>query len=242
MDQLRLCGQSIDTVLETVEIPDKQPANWSDADQHYKIGILQAPRSFSLRVILLGLQRQLLKLQNFFHREQDPLRAFHHRQVGWSTEFWVSDRVVIDRMDVEKRQSVRSALRSNELTERVFICVGLPVTIFGPLFNTIVSAYNGGTDSFELSNGFIWVEALLDLHKFSIKSNPPQDSDQHPFLNMQRQMGDKSLLVEAKFTFTLETSTRMKTVIQAELLEVSNIRATSTHKPINHTRIESAVI
>lgn len=240
-DQLRLCGQSIDTVLKTAEIPDEQPANWSDANQQYvsaegsaveilppahltnlawdsyKIGILQAPRSFSLRVILLGLQRhhKLLKLQNFFHREQDPLRAFHHRQVGWSTEFWVSDCVVIDRMDVEKRQSVRSALRSNELTERVFICVGLPVTTFGPLFNTIVSAYNGGTDYFELSNGFIWVEALLDLHKFSIKSNPPQDSDQHPFLNMQRQMGDKSLLVEAKLTFTLETSTRMKTVIQA---------------------------
>jgi hypothetical protein len=93
-----------------------------------------------------------------------------------------------------------------------------------------------------LSNGFIWVEALLDLHKFSIKSNPPQDPDQHPFLSMQRQMGDKSLLVEAKFTFTLETSIRMKTVIQAELLEVSNIRTTSTHKPINHTRIESTVI
>jgi hypothetical protein len=55
-------------------------------------------------------------------------------------------------------------------------------------------------------------------------------------------MGDKSLFVEAKFTFTLETSNRMKTVIQAELLEVSNIRTTSTHKPINHTRIESTVI
>jgi hypothetical protein len=251
-----------------VEIPNKQPANWSDADQQYvsaegsaveifspahltnlawdsyKIGLLQASRSFNLRVILLGPQRhhKLLKLQNFFHRGEDPLRTFHRRQFGWSTEFWVSDCVVIDRMDAEKRELVRSALRSNELTEKVFICVGLPVTTFGPLFNTIVSTYNGGTESFELSNGFIWVEALLDLHKFSMKSNPPLDSDQHPFLNMQRQMGDKSLLVEAKFTFTLETSTRMKTVIQTELLEVTNVRATSTHKPINHTRIESAVI
>ncbi|KAJ5904712.1 uncharacterized protein N7473_001628 [Penicillium subrubescens] len=247
---------------------DEQPANWPDADQQYvcaegsavkilppahltnlawdsyKIGILQSPRPCSLRVILLGLQRhrKILNFQNFFHCCQDPARAFHHRQVGWSTEFWVSDCVVIDRMGAEKRQSVRSALRTNEPTERLFICVGLPVTTFGPLFNTIVSAYNGGTDSFGLSNGFIWVEALLDLHKFSIKLNPPQDPDQHPFLNMQRQMGDKSLLVEAKLTFTLETSIRMKTVIQAELLEVSNIRTTSTHKPINHTRIESTVV
>ncbi|KAF3399829.1 hypothetical protein F1880_008403 [Penicillium rolfsii] len=113
---------------------------------------------------------------------------------------------------------------------------------FGPLFNTVISTYNGGSDSFELSNGFIWIEARLNLHRFFIRSNPPQDSDHHPFLNMQRQMGDKSLLVEVKFTFTLETSTRMKAVVQAELLEVSNIRTTSTHKPINHTRIESTVM
>lgn len=121
-----------------MEIPDKQPANWSDADQQYvsvegsaveilspahltnlawgsyKIGLLQALRPFNLRVILLGLQRhqKLLKLQKVFHCEQDPLRTFHRRQVGWSTEFWVSDCVVIDRMDAEKRQSVISALRS----------------------------------------------------------------------------------------------------------------------------------
>lgn len=145
-------------------------------------------------------------------------------------------------MNTEKRQLVISALRPNRPIERFLICVGLPVTTFGPLFNTIVSTYNGGTDSFELSNGFLWVEALLDLKKFSIISDTPQGSDQHPFLNMQRQMGDKSLLVEAKFIFTLETSTRMKTVIQAELLEVSNIRTTSTHKPITHSRIESAVV
>lgn len=132
-------------------------------------------------------------------------------------------------------RSCREASLLESLLTPCYICVGLPDTTFGPLFNTIVCTYNGGADSFELSNGFIWVEALLDLHKFSIKSNPPQDSDQHPFLNMQRQMGDRLLLVEAKFTFTLETSTRMKTVIQTELLEVSNIRTTSTHKPINHT-------
>lgn len=75
-----------------------------------------------------------------------------------------------------------------------------------------------------------------------MKSDTPQGSNQHPFLNMQREIGDKSLLVEAKFIFTLETSTRIKPVIQAELLEVSNIRTTSAHKPITHSRIESALV
>jgi hypothetical protein len=145
-------------------------------------------------------------------------------------------------MSPEKQELVISALRSKECSTRVFVCIGLPVTTFGPLFNTIVSTQNGGTDSFELSNGFIWVEALLGVKTFSMKSDTLQDPIHHPFLYMQKQMGSKSLLVEAKLTFELATSTRMKTAIQAELLEVSNIRTTSSHKPITHAEPESLVV
>jgi hypothetical protein len=268
-DQLRLCGQSIDIALETVEILDDQPINWSDRDHQYisgegstlkvlppahltnldwdgyKIGIFQSPTSVSRKIILLGYRSHgpIFKFPRFLHPHgQTRWRKFQQRRVGWSTEFWISDCVVIDRMSPEKQKLVISALRSKESSARVFICIGLPVTTFGPLFNTIVSTHNGGTDSFELSNGFIWVEALLDVKTFSMKSDTLQDPIHHPFLYMQKQMGSKSLLVEAKHTFELATSTRMKTAIQAELLEVSNIRTTSSHKPITHAEPESLVV
>lgn len=268
-DQLRLCGQSIDIALETVEILDDQSANWSDQDHQYissegsslkvlppahltnlgwdgyKIGILQSPTSASRKIILLGYRSQspIFKFPKFLHPHgQTRWRKFRQRRVGWSTEFWISDCVVIDRMSSDKQKLVISALRSKGCSAKVFICIGLPVTTFGPLFNTIVSTHNGGTDSFELSNGFLWVEALLDVKKFSMKSDTFQDPIRHPFLFMQKQMGSKSLLVEAKLTFELATSTRMKAAVQAELLEVSNIRTTSSHKPITHAEPESSVV
>ncbi|KAJ5900409.1 uncharacterized protein N7473_004479 [Penicillium subrubescens] len=268
-DQLRLCGQSIDIALETVEILDDQPINWSDRDHRYisgegstlkvlppahltnldwdgyKIGIFQSPMSVRRKIILLGYRSHspIFKFPRFLRPHgRTRWRKFQQCRVGWSTELWISDCVVIDRMSPEKQELVISALRSKECSTRVFVCIGLPVTTFGPLFNTIVSTQNGGTDSFELSNGFIWVEALLDVKTFSMKSDTLQDPIHHPFLYMQKQMGGKSLLVEAKLTFELATSTRMKTAIQAELLEVSNIRTTSSHKPITHAEPESLVV
>jgi hypothetical protein len=81
---------------------------------------------------------------------------------SWSTEFWVSDSVVIDSKSIEEAELILKALRPERLDETRYVCVGLPVTIFGPLFNTLISKWNANAASFEHSNGFIWIYSAVD--------------------------------------------------------------------------------
>ena len=53
--------------------------------------------------------------------------------------------------------------------------------------------------------------------------------------SMLKQMNGKSWLVRAKLMFRLERSSGEKAGILAELLEVSYIYVTSSHKPITHS-------
>jgi hypothetical protein len=153
----------------------------------------------------------------------------------WSTEFWVSDSVVIDSKSIEEAELILKSLRPGRLDETACVCVGLPVTTFGPLFNTLISKLNASAAPFEYSNSFIWIYSAVDPTNFKINGGESDRSTNHSVSSMLKRMGGKSWLVRAKFMFRLETSSREKAVILAELLEVSHIQITSSHKPITHS-------
>ncbi|KAI3095272.1 hypothetical protein CBS147333_9808 [Penicillium roqueforti] len=216
--------------------PQAQLTNLEPHD--YQIGILVAAHSANLKIILLGakkanqtksLRGSLIRLQHSVLEKVPPI--FN----SWSTDFWVSDSVVIDSKSMEEAQLILKAMRPESLDETAYVCVGLPVTIFGPLFNTLISKWNASAASFEYSNGFIWIYAAVDPTIFKIKAGDSDSSTNHSVSSMLKRMSGKSWLVRAKLVFRLETSSREKPAILAELLEVSHIQVTSSHKPITHS-------
>jgi hypothetical protein len=153
---------------------------------------------------------------------------------SWSTEFRVSDSVVIDSKSIEEAELILKALRPERLDKTAYFCVGLPVTIFGPLFNTLISKLNASAASFEHSNGFIWIYSAVDPANFKVNASESGSSTNHSVYSLLERMSGKSWLVRAKLTFRLETSSREKAAILAELLEVSHVQVASSHQPITH--------
>ncbi|CAG7966197.1 unnamed protein product [Penicillium salamii] len=260
-EQSKLCGQSINITLSTTMIPEGHPPNKSDSrgeflsiqngvvhvfpqaqlpnlkPHDYQIGILEAALPANAKIILLGAKKtnqkkdrrgSLIRLQ---HSLLDKGPHFN----SWSTEFWVSDSVVIDSKSIEEAGQMLKALRPESLDKTGYVCVGLPVTIFGPLFNTLISKWNASAASFEYSNGFIWIYSAVDPSNFKILVGGSDSSTNHSVSSMLKRMSGKSWLVRAKLMFTLERSGRERAAILAELLEVSHIQVTSSHKPITHS-------
>lgn len=63
--------------------------------------------------------------------------------------------VVIDSKLIKEAGLVLKAVHAENLNKLVFIYINLLVTIFGLLFNILISKWNASTASFEYSNGFI---------------------------------------------------------------------------------------
>lgn len=216
--------------------PQAQLTNLEPHD--YRIGILEAAHSANMKVILLDAKKEnqtkslrgnLIRLQRSLLERVPPI--FN----SWSTEFWISDSVIIDSKSIEEAGLILKALRPESLDETAYVCVGLPVTIFGPLFNTLISKWNASAASFEYSNGFIWIYSAVDSTNFKIHTDESDSSTIHSVSSMLKRMSGKSWLVRAKLMFTLERSGRERAAILAELLEVSHIQVTSSHKPITHS-------
>jgi hypothetical protein len=216
--------------------PQAQLTNLEPHD--YQIGILEIAHSANLKVILLDAKekKQTKRLSgSLFGLQHSLLQRGPLSSNRWSTEFWVSNSVVVDSRSIEEAKSVLKAVRPESSDEATYVCVGLPVTIFGPLFNTLVSKWNGSTASFECSNGFIWIYATVDPTDFKIEAGESSSITKHSISSMLKQMNGKSWLVRAKLMFRLEKSSGEKSAILAELLEVSHIHVTSSHKPITHS-------
>jgi hypothetical protein len=81
---------------------------------------------------------------------------------------------------------------------------------------------------------FIWIHASIDPKNFEIELDTSIDTSCDPVGYMLQQMGEKSWLVQAKLAMKLEGSSRMKAAILVQVLGVSQVRVTSTHKPITH--------
>ncbi|KAJ5481398.1 hypothetical protein N7475_000210 [Penicillium sp. IBT 31633x] len=216
--------------------PQAQLTNLEPHD--YQIGILEAAHPANLKIILLGakkanpkesLRGSLIRLQHSVLEKAPPTLN------SWSTNFWVSDSVVIDSKSIEEAQLILKAMRPESPDETAYVCVGLPVTIFGPLFNTLISEWNASAASFEYSNGFIWIYSSVNPTNFKIHADGSDSSTNHSVSSMLKRMSGKSWLVRAKLMFSLERSGRKRAAILAELLEVSHIQVTSSHKPITHS-------
>ncbi|KAJ5769717.1 uncharacterized protein N7511_001768 [Penicillium nucicola] len=260
-EQSKLCGQSINVTLSSNIIPPAHSANKADSrgeyvsiengvihvfpqaqlsnlEPHdYQIGILQTAHSANLKIILLGSkkEKQTSRLRKGFSRFQRPLmQRSDFSSNRWSTEFWISDSVVVDSRSTEQAISVLRTVLQDSRVEAAYVCVGLPVTIFGPLFNTLVSKWNASAASFEYSNGFIWMYSTLDPANFTIDALDPASLTNDSLSSLLERMNGKSWLARAKLMFRLEISSREKATILAELLEISHIHATSSHKPITH--------
>jgi hypothetical protein len=102
--------------------------------------------------------------------------------------------------------------------------------------NTLISKWNASAASFEYSNGFIWIYSAVDPTNFKIHADESDSSTSHSVSSMGKRMSGKSWLVRAKLVFRLERSSRERAAILAELLEVSHIQVTSSHKPITHSQ------
>jgi hypothetical protein len=159
-EQSKLCGRSINITLSSTTIPQGRPLNKADyrgdfmsiendavevlpqaqltnlEPRDYRIGILEVAHSANLMIILLGAKREsqtkglgrsLIRLQRSLLERVPPV--FN----SWSTQFWVSDSVVIDSKSIEEAESILKAMRPESLDETAYVCVGLPATVFGPL-------------------------------------------------------------------------------------------------------------
>ncbi|CAI7628221.1 unnamed protein product [Penicillium viridicatum] len=267
-EQSKLCGQSINIRLSSIMLPQGHPPNKADSREEfasvengvvhvfpqaqltnlehheYQIGIIETAQPENLKIILIsakkGKQAKGLRaiLFCFQHCTLERVPPFFN---SWSTEFWVSDSVVIDSKSIEEAELMLKALHPERLDETAYVCAGLPVTIFGPLFNTLISEWNTSAASFEYSNNFIWIYSAVDPTNFMLNAGETKNagesdsSTNHSVSSMLKRMSGKSWLVRAKLMFRLETSSREKAVILAELLEISHIQITSSHKPITHS-------
>ena len=261
-EQSKLCGRSINITLSSTMIPQGHPPNKADSQgkfvsiengfthvfpqaqltnlepHDYQIGILETTHSANLKIILLGAKKEKQTKRfsgSLFGLQHSLLQRGPLSSNRWSTEFWVSDSVVVDSRSIEEAKSVLKAVRPESPDEATYVCVGLPVTVFGPLFNTLVSKWNASAASFEYSNGFIWIYSTVDPTNFKIDAGESSSPAKQSISSMLKQMNGKSWFVRAKLMFRLERSSGEKAGILAELLEVSHIHVTSSHKPITHS-------
>ncbi|KAJ5569143.1 hypothetical protein N7450_011629 [Penicillium hetheringtonii] len=260
-DQSKLCGQSINIILQSTLMPQDHPCNRPDwarefvliendnaivqppayltrlKPEQYQVGLVHKDSLTDMKIILLGLPKwkkpskvkeSVLRLENYLARKSFPL--FY----DWSTESWISDSVVIDPRSTDEIAMIDRGKRTAHSHDAKYICIGLPATTMGPLFNTLVSSWNASPACFEYAIGFIWVYALIDPGNFYIELDTVLDPACDPVASMLRQMKGGSWVAVSKLSLQLEGSSRMKHSILVQVLGVSQARATSTHKPITH--------
>jgi RNA 3'-terminal phosphate cyclase len=82
--------------------------------------------------------------------------------------------------------------------------------------------------------GFIWIYALIDPKNREIELDTSINTSCDPVDYMLQQIKDWSWVVQAKLAMKLEGSSRVKAAISVQVLGVSQVRVTSTHKPITY--------
>jgi hypothetical protein len=228
-EQSKLCGQSINIRLPSTMLPQGRPPNKADSREEfisiengvvqvfpqarltnlehhdYQIGILETAQSGNLKIILANTKKrkQAKSLRaSLFHFQHCVLEKVPPYFSSWSTEFWVSDSVVIDSKSIEEAELILKALRPERLDETGYVCVGLPVTIFGPLFNTLISKWNASAASFEHSNGFIWIYSAVDPANFKITTGESDSSTNHSVYS-KRRVERKQLFLLSSWKFLM---------------------------------------
>ncbi|KAJ5982739.1 hypothetical protein N7451_012839 [Penicillium sp. IBT 35674x] len=258
-EQLKLCGQSINNMLQCVTLPSHTVVNKPDKDRHfvsveygettvlllakvtslqpldYHLGISCVATEKDRKLIILGIAgtKNISSIKKLALRLWNPVvTAPLPALYSWSTEYWVSDSVVIDVRSIEGTDLMDEAVRAGRSVAKTYVCIGLPAISFGPLFNTLVSTCNVNAACFNLAIGYIWMAAAVDPTKLEVEGEEGSGFFGNLFLSMINDETQGSWLVEAKLRFWLEGTSRMKACVLAELLEMRDIRITTTHRPI----------
>ncbi|KAJ5938342.1 hypothetical protein N7466_001476 [Penicillium verhagenii] len=201
---------------------------------HYHLGITCATNGKDRKLLILGVpgkQKMSRVREKALHLwrsicETPPLAPY-----SWSTEYWVSDSVVIDARSIEGTDLMDEAIRTGRSAAKAYVCIGLPAITSGPLFNTLVSTCNVKAACFNLAIGYIWMAAAVDPTRLEVEGEDGSGFFSNFFLSMINDETQGSRLVEAKLQFWLEGSSRMRASVLVELLEMRDIRITSTHRP-----------
>ncbi|KAJ5938392.1 hypothetical protein N7466_001526 [Penicillium verhagenii] len=216
------------TVLPLAKVNSLEPSD-------YHLGIACATDGKDRKLIILGvagekntsiIRKTVLRLWNPVATAPPP------GLYSWSSEYWVSDSVVIDTRSIEGTDLMREAARAGRSAPKAYVCIGLPAITFGPLFNTLVSACNVNAACFNLAIGYIWMAAAVDPTRLEVEAEDGSGFFGNFFLSMINDETQGSWLVEAKLRFWLESTSRMKACVLAELVEMRDIRTTSTHRAI----------
>jgi hypothetical protein len=97
-----------------------------------------------------------------------------------------------------------------------------------------VTSGNADPACFEYSMGFIWIHVSIDPKYFKLELDTSIDTSCDRVDYILQQMRERSWLVQAKLAMKLERSSRVKAAISVQVLGISQVRVTSTHKPITH--------
>jgi hypothetical protein len=146
----------------------------------------------------------------------------------------ISDSVILDPRSTDEIEMISMGKWAVSSHDSRYLCAGLPSTTMGPLFNTLVSSWNADPACFEYSMGFIWIYALIDPKNREIELDTSINTSCDPVDYMLQQIKDWSWVVQAKLAMKLEGSSRVKAAISVQVLGVSQVRVTSTHKPITY--------
>jgi hypothetical protein len=164
-----------------------------------------------MKIILLGLpewnrpskvRESMLRFENLLARKSFPL--FYN----WSTEYWISDSVILDPRSTDEIEMISKGKRTASSQDLRYLCAGLPSTTIGPLFNTLLISGNADPACFEYSMGFIWIHASIDPNNFEIELDTSIDTSYDRVDYMLQQMRERSWLVQAKLAMKLERSSR----------------------------------
>jgi hypothetical protein len=218
---------------ETTVLPPAKVTSLQSSDYH--LGIPCTPNEKDRKLIILGsagttnissIRKLALRLWNPVATAPPP------GLYSWSTEYWVSNSVVIDVRSIEGTDLMDEAVRAGRSAAKAYVCIGLPAISFGPLFNTLVSTCNVNAVCFNLAIGYIWMAAAVDPTRLEVEGDDGSGLFGNLFLSMINDETQGSWLVEAKLRFWLGGTSRMKACVLAELLEMRDIRTTSTRRPI----------
>lgn len=218
----------VTTVLPLAKVTSLQSSD-------YHLGISCVPNEKDRKLIILGAvgAKNISSIRKLALRLWNPVATAPPPPLySWSTEYWVSDSVVVDARSIEGTELMREAAQAGRSAAKAYVCVGLPAIAFGPLFNTLVSACNVNAACFNLAIGYIWMAAAVDPTRLEVEGEDGSGLFGNLFLSMINDETQGSWLVEAKLRFWLGGTSRMKACVLAELLEMRDIRITSTHRPI----------
>jgi hypothetical protein len=173
-EQSKLCGQSINSTLQSTIMPQDHPSNRPDRagkfvaiekgsvivkppayltnlkPEEYQVGFLHLGNITDMTIILLGLpeRKRPSKVRESMLRFENLLAGESFPLFNnWSTEYWISDSVILDPRSTNEIEMISMGKQTASSHDSRYICAGLPSTTMGPLFNTLVTSENADPSS-----------------------------------------------------------------------------------------------